>query len=85
MFGSLFGGLGDDRHIQVSTDDLCDLSEWHAFLCDRVVMAPGRTFFQRKPEKSSGIEAVHGRPTIFSVSHVGRNALLARGVDETTD
>src|SRR2546426_1562742 len=80
--GGLFGGLRDDRHVQASADDLRDLPGRHALVGNAEKRRSRRTLLERQPEEMRGIEPVHRGPPVAPVADVGRDALLARDLDE---
>jgi hypothetical protein len=49
------------------------------------VIAAGRPVLEHEPVEMSGIEPMHGGPAVEPVTHVGRDALLARQADEQGD
>jgi hypothetical protein len=63
----LFAGNADHRQVQVATDGLSDVPEWHALLADSVQSQASRGF-RGQPEQARRVESVHGRPTVRSVA-----------------
>src|SRR2546425_1174733 len=49
---------------------------------DRARPPPRRCRLQGQPEQPGRVEPVHGRPLVGAVAHHGRDALVAREVDE---
>src|SRR5207237_8508446 len=70
----LLGGLRDDRHVQVSADDLRNLPGRHALVGNAENRRSRRTLLERKPVEIRGIEPVHRRPPVATVADMGRAA-----------
>src|SRR6266478_2378573 len=69
MIGCFLARLADDRYVQMSADDLSDLSNRYALVGDAVIRGSSSTFLKHKPVKVSGIESVHCGPTVEPVTH----------------
>ncbi len=81
MLGGLLRCDGDHRHVQASTDDLRNRSDWYALLGNRVIPGASFCFLQREPIQTGGIEAVSRRPAVEPIADVCRNALFAGDLD----
>ena len=83
MGGCLVAGFGDDRYVEAPADHLGDIASRDAFLGNAVVCGAGGTFLNHEPVETRGIEAMHCRPTVETVTHVGGNAFFARDANQS--
>lgn len=83
MSSRLLARLAGNRHIQMSADDLSDVSEWHALVGNSVIRSSCGTFLEREPIKMSSIEPVHRGPAVETITHIRRNSFFLRDSDET--
>jgi len=82
VVGGLLVRLADNRHIQAAADYLSDFSEGHTLVGDAVIAGSRRTLLQCQPVEWTSIEPVHRGPAVEPVTHICRNPVLAREVDE---
>ncbi len=59
-----------------------DIAERHALVGDRVIPGSRRALLDRQPVETGRIEPVHRGPAIQPVTHIRRNTLLTRDLDE---
>lgn len=82
MVSGRFGGLGDDRHVQVSPDDLRDVSHRNALVGNSVKHGSRRTLLQRQPEEMGGIKPMYRRPAVKPLTDIRRNAFFPCDANE---
>src|SRR5215472_18084798 len=83
MVSCFLGGLGDDRHLQVSANYASDVSNRHALLGDPMKPDSRPTLLERQPEEVRSIEPVHRGPAVEPLADICRDALLTRSGDES--
>lgn len=66
----------DNRHAELHADGFGNLPERKAFFGHRMVASAARATFQRQPERTRRIMAVHRRPTVAAIADVRRHAML---------
>ena len=59
-----------DEHVQMSTDDLCDLPRRHALVCDSVEHGARRALLQRQSVQARGIQPVYRLPAVGPVPDI---------------
>ena len=85
VLGRVLGGDGDDRELEMPSDDLGDVADRHALLGDRVQRRSRRGLFEPETEEARRIEPVHGGPAVAAVADVAGDALLAGDADQGRD
>ena len=74
----LLRGLADDRDIQAPADHLSDFAERHPLIGDGVIPGYDGAALQYETVKNSGINPVHGGPTVEPFPYVRRHAFFPR-------
>ena len=77
----------DGHHWQakVPADHVGDLADRNALVADPIQPHAGDGRLHGQPEEVGGVEPVDGGPAVGAVTRVGRDALLARDVDQDRD
>src|SRR5579883_1482847 len=70
--GRFLGRQRGERHLEPSRDDLRDLPESNAFLCGCVISGAGCRALDGKPEDPGGIQPMHRRPAVLTITDIGR-------------
>ena len=70
-------GFANARQVEALPDDAGDVPQRYRFIGNAVISGSGGSVFEDQTEEVSGIEPVHGRPTVKPVTHIHRGALFA--------
>src|SRR5579862_6241883 len=76
------GALAHHWNTEASANDLRDVSELDALLCNSVIARACGALLEHQPEELSRIEAIHRRPQVASFAHERRQAALACNPDQ---
>src|SRR5258708_11068088 len=85
MISCLFGRFAYNRNVQLFSNDFRNISERNSLFSNPVIPGSRGTLLNREPVEMTGIEAVHGGPTIEPCAYIRRNALFTCDVDEHWD
>ena len=78
VLARVLGCDGDDRDLEMPSDDLRDVAERNALVGDRVERRSRRGLFEREAKEARRVERVHGGPAGRAVADVAGDAVLAR-------
>lgn len=71
-----------DREVELTADCTGDLPERDGLVCDRVVDRLRHALLQGKPVNARCIQPMNTRPAVLPLVDIGRNASLARQLDQ---
>ena len=82
MIGRFLARLPDDRYVQMSANDLSDLSSRYALVRHAVISGCSGAFLKREPVEMGSIEPMHRGPAVEPVAYKCGNALFTCDADQ---